>query len=287
MPEFRLRDFIYLDWERVRSLALQTVHSSESTATSQDQLREELVTGGDGGSQPGAAHQHRVFSLLDATLRQQERVRTIAPDAAAVRDQWTSESFVDGQLLSTSGLLRVLDYDATSDFLAATPDLMKTAYHMANWMAARSSMTQSQKKQLEEQRIDQQKQISDMKALRLDQFSEFVTKVFGGGVRVKIMPDQQAPECLLVGAAQRKFFTDPPSELNERYGFQIDAGWTVFGQVNRLRERHDATVPMTTGNAILDNFESITLHVNTIFKIAHAPEFPAVSFTPLGIYREF
>jgi hypothetical protein len=183
-------------------------------------------------------------------------------------------------------MLRVLDYDATSEFLAATPDLMKTAYHMANWMAARSSMTQAEKKRLEEARIDQAKQISDMKALKLDQFSEFVTKVFGGGVRVKILPEPGAPECLLAGSAQRGYFTDPPTDLNERYGFQIDAGWRVLGQVNRPRERRDATLPMATGNAILDNFESITLHVNTIFQIAHAPQFPAVAFTPLCIYRE-
>jgi hypothetical protein len=279
MPETQLRDFIYLDWGRVRSLAAQLAGAGAA------ELREELA-GGAPASQVDAAFQHRVFSLLDAELRAQGKVRELAGDAAAVRGQWTEDSFADGQLLSTSGMLRVLDYDATSEFLAATPDLMKTAYHMANWMAARSSMTQAEKKRLEEARIDQAKQISDMKALKLDQFSEFVTKVFGGGVRVKIMPEPSAPECLLAGSAQREYFTDPPTDLNERYGFQIDAGWRVLGQVNRPRERRDATLPMATGNAILDNFESITLHVNTIFQIAHAPQFPAVAFTPLCIYRE-
>ncbi|MGI8906277.1 MAG: hypothetical protein ACR2IE_07290 [Candidatus Sumerlaeaceae bacterium] len=287
MPDLRLRDFIYLDWPRVRSLAVQISPGDSSAEGGVEDLRQELANTGASAPQPEASHQHRVFGLLESELRRQGRVRDFAKEGDGVREQWLSENFADGQVVATSGVFRVLDYDATSEFLAATPDLMKTAYHMANWMAARSSLTQNEKKHLEEQRIDQAKQISDMKALRLDQFSEFVTKVFGGGVRVKIMPDPEAPECLLVGTAQRTFFTDPPSELNERYGFQIEAGWKVLGQVNRLRERRDATLPMTTGNAILDNFESITLHVNTIFRIAHAPDFPAVSFTPLGIYREF
>lgn len=279
MPEMQLRDFIYLDWPRLRSLATQAAGDSQTEAT---QLRD-VLTRGAASSNPEAAHQHQVFLLLQAELFRQQRVMQLEP--ASIREQWQEEAFADGQLLATSGLVRILDYDATSDFLASTPDLMKTAYHMANWMAARSSMTQAQKKHLEEQRIDQAKQISDMKALKLDQFSEFVTKVFGGGVRIKIMPDPNAPECLLVGSAQRQYFTDPPTELHERYGFQIDAGWQIFGQVNKLQERRDATLPMNTGNAILDNFESITLHVNTIFQIAHAPQFPAMAFTPLCIYR--
>lgn len=279
MPELQLRDFIYLDWARLRSLATQVAENREADTK---QLREELA-GGAALSHAEAAHQHQVFSLLESALRSQSRVLQIAPES--IREQWQEPTFSDGQLLATSGLIRLLDYDATSEFLAATPDLMKTAYHMANWMAARSSMTQAQKKHLEEQRIDQARQISDMKALKLDQFSEFVTKVFGGGVRIKIMPDPNVPECLLVGSAQRQYFTDPPTELHERYGFQIDAGWQIFGQVNKLQERRDATLPMNTGNAILDNFESITLHVNTIFQIAHAPQFPALAFTPLCIYR--
>jgi hypothetical protein len=34
-----------------------------------------------------------------------------------------------------------------------------------------------------------------------------------------------------------------------------------------------------------DSFEQIALLMNNAFKIANAPAFPAVSFTPIAIYR--
>jgi hypothetical protein len=35
-----------------------------------------------------------------------------------------------------------------------------------------------------------------------------------------------------------------------------------------------------------DSFEQIALLMNNAFKVANSPAFPAVSFTPLAIYRD-
>jgi hypothetical protein len=43
---------------------------------------------------------------------------------------------------------------------------------------------------------------------------------------------------------------------------------------------------MPTGNAVEDMFERLALAVNRVHRVASAPVFPAMSITPVAIYRE-
>lgn len=268
-----LRDYIYLDWERVRSLAPQVTAAPGPEAG--------------GASSPGSegsrTHQQETYAQLEQALTETGKV-TCLDATYDYPAQWTESGLRDGQFIMTSGVFRVIDYENTSHFLAAAPDLMKSAFHMANWLAAKGNLTFNQKKALEEQKTDQQRQIADLKALKLDQFAGFVKQVFGAGVRFRVVPSAEYPTVLLVGSAHREFFLEAPAGLAEKYGYIIDAGWQMLGQLNVPQAHHD-TVPMPTGNNILDNFEAMTMHVNGIFRVAHAPVFPAVSVTPICIYR--
>ena len=65
---------------------------------------------------------------------------------------------------------------------------------------------------------------------------------------------------------------------------EVDAGWTIVGQLNVPGEQA-AVAPMPTGNKIEDSFEQIALLMNNAFKLANAPAFPALSMTPIAMYR--
>jgi hypothetical protein len=43
--------------------------------------------------------------------------------------------------------------------------------------------------------------------------------------------------------------------------------------------------PIPTGNRMEDSFEQIAILMNNAFRMANAPAFPAVSFTPIAIHR--
>ena len=72
----------------------------------------------------------------------------------------------------------------------------------------------------------------------------------------------------------------------EKYGVEVDAGWTVVGQLN-VPNKSGASQPqpIPTGNQMEDAFEQMALLMNNAFRLANAPAFPALSLTPIAIYR--
>jgi len=58
----------------------------------------------------------------------------------------------------------------------------------------------------------------------------------------------------------------------------------VLGQVNNPNLT-STPQPIPVGNKMEDAFEQIALLMNNAFRLASAPAFPAVSFTPIAMYR--
>jgi len=64
----------------------------------------------------------------------------------------------------------------------------------------------------------------------------------------------------------------------------FDGGWVVLGQVNGSVSESEP-IPIPTGNEMEDAFESLALNINSLFHVASATTFPAISFTPISVYR--
>jgi hypothetical protein len=73
--------------------------------------------------------------------------------------------------------------------------------------------------------------------------------------------------------------------LSQKYGYEIDADWVTLGQVNRSTASEEP-MSIPVGNEMEDSFEAVALEVNGITRVASATTFPAVSFTPISIYRK-
>ena len=89
---------------------------------------------------------------------------------------------------------------------------------------------------------------------------------------------------MLIGSAYADFFYDSRAALTQKYGPEIDAGWTVVGQLN-IPNLAAVPQPIPTGNQVEDAFEQVALLMSNTFRLANAPAFPRLSFTPLAIYR--
>ena len=80
------------------------------------------------------------------------------------------------------------------------------------------------------------------------------------------------------------FFLDSRAALTQKYGPEIDADWTVVGQLN-IPNLAAPPQPIPTGNQVEDAFEQIALLMSNTFRLANAPQFPKLSFTPIAMYR--
>ena len=258
-----LRDFVYLDFDRVSSLAAQ--------------LR---LFAGDASDR---ASRESLVSQLEPALVARGNVAQV--DSSFDFAKWTTDGFTDGQFVRASGVVRILDYAWLSAALAGLPAVLKKMSKL-EMEALRNSEEGRRMSKTELQRRSQENQvaISRVEEMKSDELGEVVRKLYGDVVRIKVRPSPAEPNAVLIGSAYAEYFYDSPAALSQKYGVEIDAGWTVLGQLNVPNAAAQA-LPIPTGNKMEDSFEQIALLMNNAFRLSAAPAFPAISFTPIAIYR--
>lgn len=291
-----LRDFVYLDWERVRSLAAQLfrgVPENLTTETGKEASIGAEIEGGILGFLKGQAEgdyryfrtqnetrsfHHYVYSLVEERLAKDRLLTPI--DADFDYNTWTHQAFRDGQFVKVIGIIRLIDYSWTMGMLETMPRIMETALHM--------SRLESQKKQDDEQARQnvgrQEKTLKDMKAMNLGKVAEVVRTLYGDTIRVKVLPNKNYPDKIFSGAGNQDNFYDTAASLSQKYGYEVDANWVTLGQVN-LSNSSTEPLPLPIGNQMEDALEIAVLKINEMARVISSTRFPAVSITPISIYR--
>jgi hypothetical protein len=268
MPDLNnpaLREFIYLDAQRVRSLAAQFDLPAPVSAV--DRTASEAL-----------------FQKVEPLLLTRATVKPV--DASFDYDTWRPETFPDGQLLRATGTIRLMDFTWLSDALAGLPAVLRRMSKLE--MEALKNSDEGRrmsKSQLQARQTENQVAIGKVEEFKSDELGEVVRKLYPDVVRVKLRPSpNDHPAAVLVGSAHSAWFYDAPAALSQKYGIEIDAGWTVLGQVNNPGPAAGPQ-PLPVGNKMEDAFEQIALLMNNAFRLANAPAFPAISITPIAIYR--
>ena len=259
-----LRDFIYLDHARVRSLAAQL----------------EVPEAGDASD---AVRRERLFVQVEPALLSRDDVLRVGPDFDF--DRWKPESFLDGRFVVATGTLRLMDYAWLSLALTGLPAVLRkmSKIEMAALRNSEEGRRMS-KSALQQRSLENQNAIAKVEEFKMDELSDVVRQLYGDIVRVKVRPSAQHSAAVLVGSARAEFFYDTPAAMSQKYGIEIDAGWTVVGQLN-VPNLAGAAAPIPIGNQMEDAFEQMALLMNNAFRLANAPAFPMVSLTPIAIYR--
>jgi hypothetical protein len=256
-----LRDFIYLDPDRVASLAAQ-LDLPDAQPTDR-------------------AGRERLFLRVEPTVT----ARAAHVDASFDYARWAPDTFADGQFVRATGVVRLLDFAWLTLALGGLPSVLRKMSKLE--MEALKNSDEGRrmsKQQLQARQTENQVAIGKVEEFKADELGEVVGRLYGDVVRVKIRPSRDNPACTLVGSAYTRHFYDPPAALSQKYGIEIDAGWTVVGQLNVPNPAAIAG-PIPIGNKMEDAFEQIALLMNNAFHLANAPAFPAISMTPIAIYR--
>ena len=260
MAQSSVREFIYLDWPRVASLAQQLgVTVADDSA----------------GSWESA------FLQVEAKLV--SRAKSL--DAAFDFSKWVPETFADGQFALARGLVRLLDYAFLSAALNGLPAVLRKMSKMEMEALRNSEQGKRMSKtQLQQRSQENQVAIARVEEFKFEELGSVVRQQYGDLVRVKVRPSEEHPQCLLVGSAYSRYFADTPAAMSQKYGLEVDAGWTVFGQINMPNLAANPQ-PMPVGNQMEDGFEQIALLMNNAFRVANSVAWPAVSMTVIGMYR--
>ena len=274
-PASAYRDFIYLDSDRVRSAAAQLnigrpQHGDETHPHTGDRAARE-----------------RAYLDLEPALFARPGSASIAPDFDFANG-WTPTAFTDGQFVRVTGVVRMLDYTWLARALGGLPAVLKKMSKIE--LAALKNSDEGRrmsKTALQQKSLENQTAIARIEEFKMDELSEVVSGLYPGVVRVKIRPSPaDHPQHVLVASAYADHFFDTPAALSQKYGVEIDANWTVTGQLNIPNPNSPPPQPIRVGNQMEDSFEQMAILMNNAFRVAAAPAFPALSLTPIAIYRE-
>lgn len=312
MANHPIRDFIYLDIERVRSFVAQASGGLPSERTSQAQHQ----TGGQGQvqghipliaqasgstdyhyvrsqSETKSLHDH-IFAEFYNCLKSGDRITDLSNLKEA---NWTETFFQDSAFVLTKGLLKIVDYQSMMVSMQNLPTLFETILRLAALeskanpqQAIPAQSTIKGKAKGSTSQSTQEKELQALKAqlrnLPLKDITTVVNQFYGDLVRIKIFPLQNNPEKLFVGTADRALFRYAPGALVNLYGSVVDAKWMYILQINRGMYHEPGRFVSQTGNAMEDGLEQLADMFSGLASVTQGVKFPAVAVTPIAIYRE-
>jgi len=288
------RDFIYLDWERIRSIAAQILkgipeikqHSDgqDNTDKSEIGLNVPIIRGSAGQDvryfhsegETRSLH-HYIYSLIEGELTEENFVHPI--DSTTDMHHWTENNFYDGQFVKIKGFIRLMDYRWMLGWMGNFENTMKTIQYY-ELTAIKDVQKKAEKKK------EQEKNLKEIKELRVSDMQKLIQQIFGEIIKIKVVPNMDYPNNLFVGLADPKNFNEMFSAIYQKYGCDINANWTTFGQINFPKKGENEQILLPSGNQIEDSLENVILALDNMQHMASSVKFPAVSITPLSIYRE-
>jgi hypothetical protein len=288
--EMPLRDFIYLDIERVRSFVAQVTGGltselgtkGEEKTAGKGELRGGLpggiLTGTGGVDYHYVQTQSETKSLHDAIFHEFHRA-VLEPGrlidlTTLTAEAWVEDLFTDGAFLTTGGALKIMDYHSAARTLESLPKIEAAVARLASLGQALVGKAKNRKAP--------QGQLAQ---LPLEDMTSVLDQFYGDTIRLKVFPFPSVPSLALVGTADRSMFRYAPGLLANTYGMVIDAGWSSVLQVNRGVDYPPGQLSSTTGNQVEDGLEQMIDSLVGLNVIAQGIQFPAVAVTPIAIFR--
>jgi hypothetical protein len=277
----KIRDFIYLDTERVRSYLAQMEdgHQAERGETRSHDVGASLqgeagvfgVKANGGGSyQYGYASSvnyrahDEAFARLLERLKKRDRIIEVSNEIIG-ETQWLK----DGQFVLMQSVVKVIDFDSLRQQLASAPNIIALSEGKPSSNASQRTNTATYRKQLKQ----------------FDGFAEFV---YGKQlVMVRSFFATQPHDISFRSHVTKENFRYAPTWLQSQYGSLIDAGWYCVLVVNN-GDRENMQGLLRT-QATEGSFHKTVEYINDIFVNAlhnlDADE-DELSAVLLAVYRE-
>lgn len=287
MPE--IRDFVYLDIERVRSFVAQSVGGvpTERSVSGEHQAGGS-ASGGAGvpllAKLEGQADYHYVRSTTETRSVQDaifEEFSLKCPPLDVTEIPWPDDAAVpDGRVILVRGHIKIVDYLTSIEALRSFPKILAT---YQRFLGASSSQPTAGKARTALQGAPNKAQ-----AEALGPMVESISKLAGTNltdfVRVKVLPDISKPDQAFVGDAERHCFRYQTSVLSALYPGGMAEGWSCVGVVHRPSK---SSLPVARGGETLgDMLESLLDLMSGLAAFQQVARPPEIAITPLAIFRK-
>lgn len=290
-----IRDFVYVDVERLKSIIAQVEEGvADSTVSSQARTQEASgsIEGGvfglfKGGSNVAALWQKQVsetrslhdyiYNKVESTLLKHDLLLSLPEDASdsdSARTSLTDTSFflANGRVMINdfSQMRLILDnFNAIGKFLAR----------------AQAQSEPSEKQKRAARRTAEQNLKLDPEWIK--GFSVFFDTFYKDRVVIKLVPYSSDPSFRLVGNLNVDFLRDPIESITYKYGTSPTSSWTMFGQVAAIPPLEGWQPLSLIGGAQIEAaFQNMFDQMRQVEIMAQSVVHPEVAVTPIAVYRE-
>jgi hypothetical protein len=306
-----VRDFIYLDIERLKSIIAQA-EGGLPTSREESKSNSKGISGkGEGDlfgflkAQGGAEFiwenqetetkslHDNIYNKVEEVLIENELLVNVSDfieekdlEREKYRNNLESNSFI-----LTKGKVYINDFTKIKKII--------NKYNEIGEFIARCS-TMSFLGDMSKEEIEKNKEFKRLKSdMEIPKwFKEgldlFFKTFYKDRVEIKLTPFKNNPKFKFVGNLNKKFLRDDISNITYKYGTAPVSEWTIFGQITSIPPKERDNENVINNNTNIDqNPSDIRKALEQMFdsfrgieELAQSVVYPEISITPIAIYRE-
>lgn len=304
VDNLKVRDFIYLDVERVKSIFSQI---EEGLLVETAEARE-FEKGGDAGAdiaipmigevggkwqviwtrqhtETRTLHDH-IYNYTERRLTQAEKVLVVGKDVPSSRDMFTGaqrDSLPPTAFVLSKGQAILNNYVYLERVLRSFNELAKFI-----GSAADHESIQRLPKARQKQAMQEAKAKLTVPEWQLKGLLRFIEVFYQGRVVLKLVPFPDEPNIRVVCNLDAACLRDDPESILFKYGTAPVADWTLFGQIASVPPKgyKPYSLKDVLGGEIDQALEAGFESLREIERMALSVGYPEIAVTPIAIYRE-
>lgn len=297
-----VRDFIYIDINRVRSIISQLEEGLINETQITDGNCETTAVGGSGGiphvltAKAGAefqTHQQSletksphdyIYNKVENLLLNETKLLRIPNEENCNFSLKLRESIGNTSFILTKGKVNINDFNKLSNFLtkytALTTCIIRSKVKTQMGTSPQSAKNMSIANEIKKYE----------KALDKDTRNDIITFIdmfYRDRVIIKIIPFSEYPDFRFVGNIDQTYLRDNLESIIYKYGTAPVSDWTMLCQIASIPpEKRSTGAFKTTGSPIENAFQSVFDSYRVLENVAQSANYPEIAVTPIAIYRE-
>ena len=296
-----IRDFIYLDVDRLKSIIAQIEKGFVETSSETKATSAAARGGAEGGvlgilkitggtdflwqkqeTETRTLHDYMYIKVEEALLQSKDIVQ-IPGDVTpvSVENGQFADAFRNTSFVLARGRVAVNDFHNMRQFL-------ERFNQFAEFIAFCSSQNQpgvssegaskhGARRQAQAMRLD--KRLVDGLKLTFDLF-------YSERIAVRLTPFPELPDFRLVGDLNNRFLRDSLASITYKYGSSPVSEWTVFAQIAAIPPEKPPDFPKPIKGSPIDiALQSMFDAYRDLERMSQSVAYPEISITPIAIYR--
>lgn len=298
-----LKDFIYMDIDRIRSFTSQLYEGIPESIDSKNGNEQDIkgnVKGsvpflGGGGVEGGLLFrkettetkslQNYIYTLFENKLSNLEKLKVLNEmfgeeewDNGIVRNDLKETDFI-----KITANVKIFDYEYLDNTFKMIKELPEIIAELSLMNSKKSERKQAKKQMQKEMGVLDWSNI-------INPMSEFINTMYKGIISLKIYPAGTDSTPYLLGRLNKKYLQYDRENLLFQYGTEPNQKWTIVGQISAIPDETDVTAEepkLGTGYNMLD-MESMMEYLLKIMinsGLKFSVSYPSIGIIPLAIYR--